>query len=259
MAGGERALQILGLAGSSDQGKADFAAAIRSSRRSAPIPSSRTSSVPGWENVLGRYPSAVFDIANYGAASRSAVLSARRPEYLDDVVARHEQRPAWDDVITTIRRRSSLLNFGRLRRRRDPVRSAAPRTGRRRYGREEPAADARPQAPKLAVLTVDRQSGAFKLQGGGLQTGGAVSGVAGISGDDRPARNLRGKNVPVAAGQTRIRVEFAAPESDGDYAVFVEQSWLTQRAISEKGPAGFTVTFADGAPAESTLDWMIVR
>ena len=49
------------------------------------------------------------------------------------------------------------------------------------------------------------------------------------------------------------------PLADGDYAVFIEQSWLSERAVSEKGPEGFTVTFAVAAPAEAKLDWMLVR
>jgi hypothetical protein len=83
--------------------------------------------------------------------------------------------------------------------------------------------------------------------------------VAGLSGDARPARNLRGKNVPVKAGEKSIRVRFPQAEADGDYAVFLEQSWLGARAISDKGPEGFTVTFATAAPDKATLDWMLVR
>ena len=48
-------------------------------------------------------------------------------------------------------------------------------------------------------------------------------------------------------------------EADGDYAVFVEQSWLTNRAISDKSPTGFKVTFATPAPPKATIDWMLVR
>lgn len=47
--------------------------------------------------------------------------------------------------------------------------------------------------------------------------------------------------------------------ADGDYAVFVEQSWITTRAVSDKTPDGFTITFATAAPEKATLDWMLVR
>ena len=83
--------------------------------------------------------------------------------------------------------------------------------------------------------------------------------VGGLSGDRTPARNLRGKNVRVEEKATTLRVRFPQPEADGDYAAFVEQSWLTNRAISEKGPEGFTITFSTPAPADGKVDWMIVR
>jgi hypothetical protein len=72
-------------------------------------------------------------------------------------------------------------------------------------------------------------------------------------------RNLRGKNVPVAANATSLRVTFPTPEADADYAVFVEQSWLCHRAISEKNAEGFTVAFDKPASGKASLDWMLVR
>jgi hypothetical protein len=59
-------------------------------------------------------------------------------------------------------------------------------------------------------------------------------------------------------------VETAHPQTcgcaaDADYAVFVEQSWLCQRAISEKNAEGFTVTFDQPASGKASLDWMLVR
>jgi hypothetical protein len=51
----------------------------------------------------------------------------------------------------------------------------------------------------------------------------------------------------------------APPEADADYAVFVEQSWLCHRAISEKNAEGFTVTFDQPASGKASLDWMLVR
>ena len=51
----------------------------------------------------------------------------------------------------------------------------------------------------------------------------------------------------------------ASSFSDGNYAVFVEQTWLTNRAISNKTATGFTITFADPAPENATVDWMLVR
>ncbi len=104
-----------------------------------------------------------------------------------------------------------------------------------------------------------KEIGRLHFVGGGISTGGPVTDVAGLSADKEPARNLRGKNVPVAPVAKSIRIRFPRPESVGDYAVFLEQSWLTNRAVGNKGPEGFTVTFSDPAPEEATLDWMIVR
>ena len=64
-----------------------------------------------------------------------------------------------------------------------------------------------------------------------------------LSADATPARNLRGKNVAVKAGETTASVTFAAPEADADYAVFVEQSWIGNRAVTKKEAKGFTVQF----------------
>src|SRR5262249_16865693 len=97
------------------------------------------------------------------------------------------------------------------------------------------------------------------FKGGGVRTGGPVAEVLGLSGDKTQARNLRGKNVAVKEEAKSVRITFPQPEADGDYAVFIEQSWMSNRAISEKGPEGFTVTFSVGAPAAGMVDWMIVR
>jgi hypothetical protein len=80
-----------------------------------------------------------------------------------------------------------------------------------------------------------------------------------LSGDSTPARNLRGKNVAVKTGETTVTVSFPQPETNSDYAVFIEQSWLTNRAVTKKTAEGFTITFADVAPESATIDWMLVR
>lgn len=227
-----------------------------------------------WEDVPGQYPAAVIDAANHGAASRYSVISvAGGPANLDDVAKRHEQKPAWDNVFVLNTAATVGLNL-----KADFAKAAIlfqqpyhEQPIHWHYGQAAATAEdtlktgitkaiSTPPAPhKVASLTVSRQTGEFQFAGGGLQAGGAVSGVAGLSGDARPARNLRGKNVIVPAASTSLRVRLPQPEADGDYAVFIEQSWLTNRAISDKGPQGFTVTFAAAAPENATLDWMIVR
>jgi hypothetical protein len=80
-----------------------------------------------------------------------------------------------------------------------------------------------------------------------------------LSGDSTPARNLRGKNVAVKAGESSVSVVFASPEADADYAVFVEPNWLGNRAVVKKEAAGFTVQFEKPAPAGAVIDWLLVR
>ncbi len=81
----------------------------------------------------------------------------------------------------------------------------------------------------------------------------------GLSGEAQPARNLRGKNVPVKAGQTTLDIAFPTAEVNGDYAVFIEQNWISMRAVTKKTATGFTVNFGQPAPEGAAADWMIVR
>ena len=60
-------------------------------------------------------------------------------------------------------------------------------------------------------------------------------------------------------GQKSVTVTFAVAELDGDYAVFIEQNWITNRAVTKKDAKGFTVQFEKPAAAAATFDWMIVR
>lgn len=227
-----------------------------------------------WEDVPGQFPAAIIDAANHGAASRYSVVSvAGGPANLDDVAKRHEQKPAWDNVLVVNTAATVGLNL-----KADFAKAAIlfqqpyhEQPIHWHYGHASAAADdggktgitqavsTPPADYKVASLTVSRETGEFQFAGGGVQAGGSVSGVAGLSADAKAARNLRGKNVPVAATSTSIKVRFQQPEADGDYAVFLEQSWLSNRAISDKSPEGFTVTFASPAPDKATLDWMIVR
>ena len=209
-----------------------------------------------WEDVPGPWPSTVFDLANHGAASRYSVMTvAGGPATLDMVEQRHETKPAWDNIIVMNSAAGVGLNLkGDFSEAamllHQPSKEQAIKW---LYGHAEG------KAPSEATLTVDRTSGEFKLDGAGVRTVGPVSEVAGLSGDKTPARNLRGKNVPVTAAATKFEVAFPQAEADGDYAVFIEQTWLTNRAIIKKTAAGFTVEFATAAPADAKLDWMIVR
>ncbi|MFT5470525.1 MAG: hypothetical protein ACI8UO_005654 [Verrucomicrobiales bacterium] len=227
-----------------------------------------------WEDVPGHYPAAVFDLANYGAVSRYSVVSMRGgPANLDDLDARHEPRPAWDNIIVQdsaatvgFNLKADFANAAILfhqPNREQPIKwfYDHPEVEDEDTGKTgiTKAVTAAPTEPKVAQLTVSRNTGEFQFEGGGIQAGGPASGVTGLSADATPARNLRGKNIAVEAGQTSVQIRFLQPETNEDYAVFVEQSWLTNRAITEKTAEGFTVKFAEPAPAAAGLDWMLVR
>ena len=227
-----------------------------------------------WEDVPGQFPAAVIDAANNGAASRYSVVTvAGGAANLDAVTNRYEQKPAWDNVLVVNSAATIGLNFKADFARaailfqqpyhEQPIQwfygaKAATNNDMGKTGITK-AVSTPASVVQTASLKVSRETGEFQFVGGGMQAGGAVSGVAGISGDAKPAKNLRGKNVAVAANSAKVRVTFPTPEADGDYAVFIEQSWLGQRAISEKTAEGFTVIFEKSAPANATLDWMLVR
>ncbi len=257
--GGDRGGQrIVGLAPYRDQGSpSDFEAGDPIEQAIGPDPfKPQAFRVWMWEDVPGPFPAAVLDFANYGAASRySAMTIAGGPATMGEVAKRQEQKPAWDNVIVL----NSAVGVG-LNCKADFGEAAILFN---QPNREQPIkwhyAHQEGSQPKTASLTVSKTSGELVFEGGGIRTNGPASGVQGLSGDDKAAKNLRGKNLAVGAKAKSLRVKFPRPESDGDYAVFVEQSWITQRAISDKTADGFTVSFETAAPEKATLDWMLVR
>ena len=209
-----------------------------------------------WENVPGPWPSAVFDIANLGAASRYSVMSVRGgPANLNDVARRQEKKPAWDNFLVLqssagvgINCQADFADAAILFQQphhEQPIKW--------HYGHEEG------KPPKEATLTVSRETGALTFQGGGLNANGPIASATGLSGSGQPARNLRGKNVPVKAGATEAQISFPNEEVDAEYGAFVEQTWLCNRAITQQTGKGFTVQFDRPAPEGAKLHWIIVR
>lgn len=275
--GGDRGdRRVLGLAPHSAQGsELDFAPGDRVEQAIGPDPfKPNIFRAWLWEDVPSQFPASVFEVANNGAASRYAVLWARGgPASLDGVAKRHEPRPAWDNIIVVDSAATVGLNlkgdFAKAAilfqqpHSEQPIKwhYAHPKTDfddQKKTGITR-AVSAPATTPQEATLTVNRTTGEFQFEGRGLQAGGSVSGVGGLSAGATPARNLRGKHIAVPVGKTSIDIRFPHAEADGDYAVFIEQSWLTNRAISNKTADGFTVTFADAAPKNATIDWMLVR
>jgi hypothetical protein len=202
-----------------------------------------------WDAVPGVFPASVFDIANNGVMRDSLfwVHGNSSGDAEKDRAAHYDRNPPWNKLFSFESACNTGIRFGA-----DTAEAAIlfaqpfhEQPIKWKYGGESN------KAPQTASLTVARDTGVFTFSGPLSATG--------LSGDASPARNLRGKNVAVKAGETVLAVAFPVPETDGDYAVFVEQNWIGNRAIAKKTADGFTVQFEKPAPEGATLDWMIVR
>ena len=209
-----------------------------------------------WDNVPGVFPSPMLDLANFGADPRYAAMAVRGgPANSDNLKDTVRQLPPWENSIIVESAAGVGLNLNA-----DFTNAAIlfqqpyhDQLLKWRYGPRTPG---KPIAE--ATLGVSRDTGDLTFTGGDVHFNGSLQ-SAGLSADGTPARNLRGKNLPVAAGATFLAVTFPNAENDGNYAVMVEQSWLTNRAVTKKTTAGFTVLFDKPAPADATLDWVLVR
>ena len=208
-----------------------------------------------FDAVPGAFPSAMIAVANNGPVARASALTVYGgPTTLEACEKRKERRPAWDTFLKL----NSAATVGiacnadfadaailfRQPNHEQPIKW--------HYARE----DGKP--PKEATLTVSTDTGEFAFRGGGARFDGPIA-TTGLSADDTPARNLRGKNVPVKQGASSVDIAFPIPESDANYAVFIEQSWLSNRAVTEQTETGFTVAFGQASPENAKLHWMIVR
>lgn len=210
-----------------------------------------------WDKVPGVFPSPVFDVANVGPVQRDAVLTVHGfcADVEKDKATRYDRNPPWDKCIDILATCNTGIQFGA-----DTANAAILFT--------QPAAvqpikwhyygaEGNPR-PKVASLTVSRETGELNFTGNGARFDGPIT-ATGLSADLKPSRNLRGKNVAVPPGQTSVTIAFPVAEADGDYAVFVEQNWLGNRAIANKDARGFTVRFEKPVPEGAKVDWMIVR
>ena len=240
---------VLGITPYTDSNKAfDFAAGDEVEQAIGPDP---FKPIPFrmwmWDAVPGAFPAPVLDIANYGVSRYSALQVRGGPANSDKLAATKEGKPAWDNAITIETASQVGLNF--------MADSTDASVLFQQPYHEQPMKwyyRAATNAPRQeAVLTVSKTTGQLNFTGSAR--------FAGLSGDATPAKNLRGKDVAVTAGETSLTVAFPVAEADGSYAVFVEQSWLSNRAITKKDAKGFTIQFEKPAPADAKLDWMIVR
>jgi hypothetical protein len=200
-----------------------------------------------WDGVPGAFPAPVFDLCNYGVQRYTALQIRGGVANADDVSKAKDQKPAWENVITIETAAEVGLNCSA-----DFTRAAI--LFQQPFHEQPVKWLYRPesnQPPQEATLTVSRDAGQLTFSGSAR--------FAGLSGEAAPARNLRGKNIPVPAGATELAVAFPVAEADGDYSVFVEQNWLGNRAVTAQTAQGFTVAFDKSAPAGAKLHWLIVR
>ncbi len=204
-----------------------------------------------FENVPGAFPAPVFDIANMGAIARDTVFSVRGGAgSLVECETRADRSPPWGDIlrIDSAARRGLIFNAD--------IQTAILFT--QPNERTQPM-QWRHSGNQRTELTVSPTDGVMRISGSGLEVAGGIRQAGGLSGEATPARNLRGKNLLIPAGAVEFTVTFPRPEADADYALFLEQSWLGNRAIREQAATGFTVIFDQPAPPNARLHWMLVR
>jgi len=209
-----------------------------------------------WDNVPGVFPSPMLDLANFGADPRYAAMAVRGgPANSDQIHETYRQLPAWENSIMVEAAAGVGLNLNADFTHaailfQQPYHEQAIKWlyGSRVLGK--PTAE--------AALTVSRDTGELSYTGGDARFAGSVV-AKGLSADGAPARNLRGKNLPVNAGATKLDITFPLAEIDGDYALMIELSWLTNHAVTKKTATGFTIQFDKPAPKDATADWLLVR
>lgn len=209
-----------------------------------------------WDHVPGKFPAPVFDVANYGPVGRDSLMWVRggTGSIEKDRKGRADSNPPFNKLLWLEAACNTGIHFSA-----DTASAAI--LFSQPNNREQPIhwLYNDDKTTKTASLTVKRDTGEFTFKGTGIKVDGPVT-TTGLSGDkDTPSKNLRGKNVAVKAGETKITVAFPIAEADENYAVFVEQNWLTNRAIVKKEGTGFTVEFDRPAPKDAKLDWMLVR
>ncbi len=169
-----------------------------------------------------------------------------------DSATRHDRNPPWESYF----RFESACNNGILFNA-DIAGSAI--LFEQPNGRPQPITWRYDEGRKAASLTVSPQDGTMTFDGAGLAVPGGLAAVSGLSGTTTPARNLRGIAVPVPSGARQIEIPFQNPETDAEYAIFVQPNWLTSHAVTVRTARGFTIQFDQAAGQGAHVHWMLVR
>jgi len=210
-----------------------------------------------FEAVPGAFPSPVFDVANNGPVSRTAVMAVKGSlsAGVDDL---DPKRPTAQVPFGAIIDVQSACDTG-IDFRGDVIDAAILFKQPHNNTANEHMQWIRWENPR-AGLGVTAQ-GTLTVSGAPVDLSGKgwseVNGLA--ASDAKPGTNLRGLHLTVAAGATTLVVEFPTPEPTADYAVIVQPSWMTAQAVRAQTLKGFTIAFAEPAPAKATLNWLLVR
>jgi hypothetical protein len=205
------------------------------------------------ERIPGSFPAPIFDVSNTGIM-RDSVLAVRGGKGIldEDLVKRYDHSPVWGDVIRIEATSRVGINIAG-----DTLDSAI--QFQQRNGRAQAVKWKYDQGKKEAILTVSPGDGVMKYEGNGVNVSGSLLRLAGLSGTDVAAKNLRGIGVAVKPGSVDLAIKFQNPEADANYGVFIETSWLTARGVLRQTPDGFTVGFDKPAPQGASIHWVIVR
>ena len=209
-----------------------------------------------WDSVPGIFPSSIFDVANNGHVQRDSALKIHGGggDQEKDSKRRYDQKTPWDKYLTFEASCNNGIQFSA-----DTANSAILFT--QPHDRLQPIKwYYRPEAdlpPREASLTVSPATGDMSFTGGAEFKGSL--GARGLSGGEKPARNLRGLNVPVPDGCKEIAVKFPQPEVDNAYMAVLQLSWLTNHAVVNRTAEGFTVQFSTPPGANGELSWLLVR
>lgn len=209
-----------------------------------------------WDAVPGIFPSPIFDVANNGGVQRDAALKIHGGggDGERDMSRRYDQKTPWDKYLTFEASCNNGISFGA-----DTENSAI--LFIQPHDRLQPIKwYYRPESnlpPREAAMTVSAKTGDLSFTGGAHFDGSVAA--KGLSGGEKPARNLRGLNLAVPAGSREIAVKFPQPEADNEYMAVLQLSWLTNHAIVNRTSEGFTIQFATPPATAGEISWLLVR
>lgn len=80
-----------------------------------------------------------------------------------------------------------------------------------------------------------------------------------VKGALKLGQNSKGYDISVSEGGKYFDVLFILPRETDKYAVNVTPNWLTSVAVTQKAKDHFRVEFANNAPANAKIDWVIIE